>query len=1055
MADNHSADLFTIPDFWKRSTWQQQAPPLTAEERRDGFFSLEINGNTDSLLYIEETQCALGPNALLGNENFTFFLGNGEPEAISKSDNGGDLFKIPDFLSEALPDDPQTCGIQEATSEKGPEPVAEPCTRITSDTEDIWLSWDYDTVPPPKPDFKTWTSFENVDITDATCILGTEQGPEFVDALVAEDNILVRSSNTKTSSVTIDTRKYCACLLALALGRSSALFLWNDSKKSFASVLESARISGFTLQVLRSAEETFLECGNHSRYLRAFVDHTYTAAAPISTPSRVALARGVDSLLLTIQGELGTRGQRADSLLQLQALLRPVASLFKFISGLVNKLTRSVTSTGAKDEQFLSMLYQEAQSMEYSVVFMRDVIKQLLQLVSEPWLSFVGEWIGLGPNSKATLWTGEFKGKGFVRPCERIWVDDMGTELAEPDYFYDEDRMPAFIPKEMAKDLFGAGRNLRFLWTNHPEHPLCEHSTILIAGTPPLAWQFDWESIRALDQKAFVYEKALVRSIATQKGKPLPKRTQSVSFLKEETASSRQLPVLDFNFFGKTEDEIELSMQTSIAKLNGPLPQSAEEGLALILRRQLFNDGRSKRSDSAALDDFAPHWSLLPLLSFGPVIAAQSRIINRECMRLLFVADGIREHLELQRAFQLLGNGMFCSRLSHALFDTELAGAEQGTGVQLSSVGIGLRLSRRNNENWPPASSELRLALMGVLAESYYQGKEGTNKKPGAVGKQELPGGMSFAIRDLSIEEMDKCMNPDSLEAMDFLRLSYKPPLALMSIITPGILSKYDRVFMLLLRVLRMYHLVNQLFDMDMHSQSRRTATPSYNYLGKHRCAHADNVTTRFLIESRHFVANIMSYFMDVGLGVPWRRFEMWLDAVQQNLDEEDVSVKNTKGRTMGVRGGVDQIGPDQMCERHDQALDEIMLALLLRKRQQPLLLLLQGIFELIIEFAKSARGLARDSSTAGDSEERQEVRRAHRETTKRLYASFRKKVAAFIAVCRGLSEKEADSVARKDYQQQQQYQDGSRAGEGNSLSRLLLMLDFNGSYTSPSASRG
>lgn len=964
------------------------------------------------------------------------------------------MFKVPSFLSEALPDYPRICGVNDATTEKGHEPDAELCTRITSDIEDIWLSCDYDTVPLPKPDFKTWASFENVDITNAACILGTEQGPKFIDALVAEDNILVRSSNTVNSSVTIDTRKYCVCLLALALGRSSALFLWDDSKKSFASVLESARISGFTSQILRSAEETFLECGNHNRYLRAFVDHTYTAAAPISTPSRVALARGVDSLLLTIQGELGTRGQKADSLLQLQALVRPVASLLKFIGRLVNKLTRSVASTGATDEQFLSMLYQETQSMEYSVVFMRDVIKQLLQLVSEPWLSFVSEWIGLGPNSKATLWTGEFKGKGFVRPSDRIWVDDMGSELAEPDYFYDEDRMPAFIPKEMARDLFEAGRNLRFLWTNHPEHPLCEHSTISIAGTPPLAWQFDWESIRALDQKAFVYEKALVRLIATQKEKHLPNRPQFASSLEEETVSSRQLPVFDFNFFGKTKDQIELGMQSSIAKLSGPLPQPAEEGLAGILRRQLFNDGRSERSDAVALDNFAPHWSLLPLLSFGPVIAAQSRIINRECMRLLFSADGIREHLELQRAFQLLGNGMFCSRLSHALFDTELAGADLGTGVQLSSVGIGLRLSRRNNENWPPASSELRLALMGVLAESYCQSKEGMDKKPGAFGKQELPGGMSFAIRDLSVEEMDKCMNPDSLEAMDFLRLSYKPPSALMPIITPGILSKYDRVFMLLLRVLRMYHLVNQLFDMNMHCQSRQTATPSYKSRSKHRCAHADNVSARFLIESRHFVANIMSYFMDVGIGVPWRRFEMWLDAVHQNLDEEDVSVRNRKGRTIGVRRGVDQIGPDQMCERHDQALDEIMLALLLRKRQQPLLLLLQGIFELITEFAKSAQGLARDTSTAGDVEERQEVRRLHRETTKRLYASFRKKVAAFIAVCRGLSEKEADSVARKDYQQQQQYQDGSRAGEGNSLSRLLLMLDFNGSYTSTSASR-
>ncbi|CAK7266355.1 hypothetical protein SEPCBS119000_001979 [Sporothrix epigloea] len=1029
MAENDSADLFAIPDFWKRSTWHLEAKPLEEEERRDGFFSLNINGIVHPVLLMRR----------------------GEPDPIVKSDDEGDLFKTPNLLGITLPNETQRCGTPDATDGPVTQSFDEPSASPASDAEDVWLTGDYDTVPLQVPEFKTWASFEQADTTSATCILGTEQGPNLIDALVAENDRLVSSGNTKEGSVTLDAHRYCACLLALALGRNSVLFLWNDGKRSFTPALQSARISGFTSQILRSVEKTFLDCGNNSRYLRAFVDHTYTTTAPISTPSRVALVRGVDSLLLTIQGELGTRGQRVGSLLQLQALVRPVASLVKFISRLVTKLARSVAS-GATDEQFLSLLYQEAQSMEYSVVFMRDVMKQLLQLVSEPWLTFVGEWIGLSLNSKATLWTGTFQGKGFVRPGDRVWIDDMGVELAEPDYFYDEERMPAFVPKEMAKDLFEAGRNLRLLWTNHPEHLLCKPATIPAARPPPLAWQFDWDSIRALDQETAAYEKALVRSLSAQDQKPC-KRPLSANASTLETAISWTLPPLDFQFIGKTEDEVELSLQSSMAQLGGFLPRPAEQGLAVVLRRQLWSGDESEKTDLAALDDFAPHWSLLPLLSFGPVIAAQSRLINRECMRILFSVDGLREHLELQRSFQLLGNGMFCSRLSHALFDAELAGAEQGTGVQLSSIGIGLRLSRRSNENWPPASSELRLALMGVLAESYYQSKYGANGEPGAVGKQELPGGLSFAIRDLSAEEMDKCMDPDSLEAMDFLRLSYKPPAALMSVITPGILSKYDRVFMHLLRVLRMYHLVNQLFGDDMHSQSRYTAPLPHPTRGKPRQADKDSVSRRFLIESRHFVSNIMSHFLDVGLGVAWRRFEQWLDAVQKDLDEADPGI-DSKGRLFGAREGGAAIGPDQLCERHDQVLDEIMLALLLRKRQQPLLLLLQSIFELIIEFAKNARALARDTRSTDEKEEQQKVRRAHREATKRLYASFCKKVAAFIAVCRGLSEKEADSVARKDYRQQQQYQDGSRAGEGNSLSQLLLMLDYNGSYTTSPSSR-
>ncbi|KAL1899085.1 hypothetical protein Sste5346_003007 [Sporothrix stenoceras] len=1043
MADTENADLFAIPDFWKLSSWQQQQPPpLAPEEIQHGFFSLDVNGD----------------------ENITFFLGKDEPEPLHNTEDGDGLFKIPDLLSQLLPSSPESIADNQGISSVT-ETVAIPASLV----DDFWLLPDDSLGPPPLPELKTWASFEHADIPGITPIFATEQGPKFVDALIAAHDDLSRpqistekeGGNDDQDLGILDTREYCACLLALALGRSSVLFLWNDSKRSFLPMVNSARISGFTAQVLRSVEKDCLDCGNNSRYLRAFVDHTYTAAASASSPSRVALARGVDNLLLTIQSELGTRGHTAHSLLQLQALVRPVASLVKFIRGLVTKLSRSTASSGTTDEKFLTMLYQEAQSMEYSVVFMRDIIKQLLQLVSEPWLAFVGEWIGLSPKSKATLWTGEFQSKGFVRLDDRVWIDDMGTELAESDYFFDEARMPAFIPEEMAKDLFETGRNLRFLWTNHPGHPLSNPTTVLHARPPTLGWQFDWDSIHVLDRKALAYERTLLQSFAAarhalslpgpERMLPIHHHPGTVAPGPSDAGINWRLPTIEFQFFGKSEDQIEQSMQTSMAQLGGPLPRPSEDGLAVVLRRQLFKDGQDDTSDMAALDEFAPHWSLLPLLSFGPVIAAQSRLVNRECMRLLFGSHGIREHLQLQREFQLLGNGMFCSRLSHALFDPDQAGAERSTGIELSSGGLGLRLSSRNGENWPPASSELRLALMGVLAESYYQGRKSESKEVPAVGgtggKHELPGGMSFAVRDLSIEEMDRCMDPDSLEALDFLRLSYKPPSALLSVITPGILAKYDRVFLLLLRVLRMYYVVNQLFEDDIqHRVRNRKPRPGLSR-NKTYFLHEENVCTRFRIECRHFVANIMAYFLGTGVDIPWKRFEAWLDGVQQGLTEQD------QGRLVSAASAAqaNQASPDKLRERHEQALDEIMLALLLRKRQQPLLLLLQGIFGLILDFAKSSRDLSRAESAAeGIEDDGLEARRsAHQDKTKKLHTSFRKKVAAFLAVCRGLSEKEADSVARKDYQQQQQYQDGSRAGEGSSLSKLLLMLDYNGSYSS------
>ena len=74
-------------------------------------------------------------------------------------------------------------------------------------------------------------------------------------------------------------------------------------------------------------------------------------------------------------------------------------------------------------------------------------------------------------------------------------------------------------------------------------------------------------------------------------------------------------------------------------------------------------------------------------------------------------------HLGLQRSFHLLGDGVFVSRLTAALFDPEQASTERERGVMRSGTGMGLRLGSRGT--WPPASSELRLALMGILGDCY------------------------------------------------------------------------------------------------------------------------------------------------------------------------------------------------------------------------------------------------------------------------------------------------------------------------------------------------
>jgi hypothetical protein len=885
--------------------------------------------------------------------------------ASGHADDG--FFKLPSALNRTPAnghEGPASTKSELITDQSAQEGTSEP---------DLWLSGlDGYTKPP---ELRSWDTYHSKSLAAPKLQFITEAGAEAFDSLLSSAQA-GNESNSAANYQIVDANAYCASLLALALGRGSALFTWNDKDKIFVSVLGPIRVSGYSFDVLEGIKKLCMECGTISRALRAFIDRAYVSQP---TPCRVALASAVNTILITLQSGLGINGQDARSLAQLQSLVRPVKSLLHYFKRLVVKLARS-----RSDEELLSLLFIEAQAVEHSEIVLRDAVREVLKVSSRPFLDFVEQWIGLAPESGLRV-TKAGPGKAFVKVESRVLVDDMGIELEEPEYFFDEDFMPSFIPRDIGQSIFETGRNLRFLRENRPEHPLLGTGTTL-ETQQHMRWEFDWSSIARIECKALSYEVSLARAIESGKIGP--------STVELKTSSAVVTQMHELRIFGGSEEQINETITVSMAELDRPLERPVEDYLGSVIRKRLFD---SSPRQSASLQDFTPPSSLLPLLSFGPVVASQARIVGRECMKLLFKDFDVRQHLQLQRSFQLLGNGVFCSRLSHALFDPELAAAERKAGVALPGGVMGLRLGHR--ENWPPASSELRLALVDVLTDSYAPSGPPQGRRRAA--KAELPGDLSFAVRDLSIEEMEQCMNPESLEALDFLRLSYKPPPALSIVITPGVLMKYDRIFKAMLRILRMQFVVNKLFfDATLKSSSSAQDRPA---------------ATRFILEAHHFVATITAYFFTAGIAAPWRRFEGLLDTIESDLDEPwSESMKS--------------YNPESLREHHEGVLDEITAVLFLRKRHQPVLKLLEDIFRVVLDFSKSQQR-GQDS----------------KDTSPLLYSTFRKNVEVFMTVCRGLSEKgdSGRNVSRRD----DELRSGSNRDVENTVSRLVLMLDMTGYY--------
>lgn len=840
------------------------------------------------------------------------------------------------------------------------------------------------------PAHRTWDAFEAGKAVPHEPLFLSEAGASTYDALLSwpTDPLNLKNSDVPV----VQTKAYFSGLLSLALGQPSLLFVRNYPGNTFRPALPKFRISGYSRDVLSGVEEECLTCGMRILDLHAFVQRSYTGEA---SPCRVALASAISQILQVVHKYVTVDKVQPRSLLQLQMSIACLAAIVKPLVRLNAQLRQNMT-----DSDILSVVFHHASLADADSRYIRDMLREILQRVSTPWIEFLQEWIGTKAEQGIPLTKSDVgASKWFVKVDKEIYVDDFGRQVEDIDFRLDRSRMPSFIQDDVVQSIFETGKNLRFIKNHHPEHILANTQFTVAQKPPELRWLFDWNAVSRVERRIKEFGQKMIAAVnASQLGASLQGTFSS-------SDSNKSTQGYELQFFGVSEREMENRIQASIERLQRPLKdETARDSLSTIVRRQL-DQGYSDSSGNG----LTPHWSLLPLLSFGAMVSAQARSINQEHMRLLFDKHDLREHLRLYRDFHMLGSGLFCTRLSQALFNPDLESAEREAGVARQGGVMGLRLGGR--DTWPPASSELRLALMGILSDAFFDNRPATSKKLGRDGDK-LPGDLSFAVRDLSEEEIEKCMNPDSLEALDFLCLQYTTPPALSSVITPVILLQYDRIFRLLLRILRMLYVVDELFRQTLWTNRL------YGY-------ELPDEEYRFVREARVFVSSVAGYFLDTAISIPWHAFESRLEQIQAALasSSHDSVTKQPPS-------------PLQLQQLHGKLLHATMGGLFLRKRQQPILNLLEDIFNGILEYVKSAK--------AGDSAPASPGQTEQKKSPSEMYHEFKQKVQVFITVCRSLSEKAKSEPKDKDGE-------GlfATAGVGDEsiVAQLLSKLDLDNYY--------
>ncbi|KAF7597637.1 hypothetical protein BBP40_000115 [Aspergillus hancockii] len=847
--------------------------------------------------------------------------------------------------------------LPKSSTDASSDTQAEPSvahSEIEDASEDIWGLDSLDASIESSRLLKTWENCQNRLYSEPVSAYFSEAGAKGFDAALAQEAI---ANGTGKPRRLARNEAFFRSLIRLGLGWSSIFFQYNTRHQRFERVFEDLRLSGISVVALKGMTDEMIKCGTDMQRVRTFVGKAPSKSTELSARSTLSNALAV--IVYTLEKQLLRHAENAASLIQIKILFQPCRELV----GALAELVEAVKGVGS-EAQIVSVILEKSAHFSQTFIQMEDLFREVVTRTVHPFLEYVETWIGLRSETSSLTELGA-SGRGFVA-FERYegGLKATSSQATRMEYKYNPVEMPSFIPADQAQLIFESGRSLRLLKRFHPQHPIASDA-ICNGDIPRLGCASTWTEIQRIQQKAQAYERNLRFEIL--------RYNSGDASGKENIKAGHQTSAYNggSNTLADTFDLFDIDDVQNMTGLLIDHSSIEKDELSRLLNRKKGTDiGVAKDCGSA----FGPELASTLYLSLAPLLSSQALLIDYSCLHLLFKEHKLRYHLSLQWRFQLLGDGFFTSRLSHALFDPEMESGERMSGVVRSSVHTGLRLGSR--DTWPPASSELRLVLIGLLSECHGF-DDRTDSSPDdelSHNERELPGGLSFSIRELTDEEITKCKDPNAIEALDFLRLQYKPSDVLEVIITPRSLNKYDRLFKHLLRLLRMGSVVKGLI---------RDSTARNSLSGDPR-----NVYQKFRVYCQHFILALSDYCFHVGVGSTWQRFQDSLSKIERCLDRGDID------------GTIDAAhSVPRLRDYHDDILDQMLFALFLSKRHGDAAKLLEGIFDTILTFAP----LSRMDGTSG-------VRHEGEAIVYQLFTNFRKQTSLFTGYLRGLDGVKASS---------------------------------------------
>ncbi|KAK4631752.1 hypothetical protein CLAFUW4_03111 [Fulvia fulva] len=732
---------------------------------------------------------------------------------------------------------------------------------------DLWNVCSGEDATPNPPKLFTWEEFTRKSVPRAAFL--SEAGPASFNAALSSIASVKKPSGLLPRDYTL--RACCS----LVLGRGSSLFRWDDTKQRFVQNVDGTAVDGLSHTCSASLMQLFLGTGSTLRRLRVFAE--LAGSARFSYAALLAFKSCITSVLNAIEEHATRTMSRIRTLVQLQHIIAPFDRLLSSINTLVKDSKHCST-----DESLISTVSDHVHNAIQTEYDLLPAYRCLLARVSAPWLEKIAQDVGL--RTSATVLTGSVK----APEAQPGLVDKVDQELIE--------QTAAAVG--LLRDLAPDHSLLHERW--HDEISSLTPASDAYHGslTMPSQLSRTEHSVQETTHSSVFESKELPTHVTNF-------REPSVEEARGKAADAPQDYLQDMNAI-MSEEPVTWASNTVDEVYDGVL------AIAQDCSQEALLGSKHLMAES----------SISPFEQMRPMVQKQHRQVNGILLRQLFKQHKLRQHLQLQRAFHLLGNADFVDRLSMALFSSDVQSAERRRGTIPTGQLMGLRLGTTHEERWPPASSELRLTLTGILNDAYRG--TATGKAPVSSKNDTLPGGLSFSIRELREHEIDRVLDPNSIFALDFLRLQYAAEAPINAIITTDILSKYDEIFRFLLKLLRLIHV-------------------SANLTHQVRADALSGPVRRLASHANHFISVLMSHIMGVGVDEPWTALMRHVHDLEQVLSREDAEEPVGTGVTCNM---------ESLRQAHETCLERIRTRLFLKRRQEKVRLAIEGALASILSAA-------------------------------------------------------------------------------------------------------